>query len=137
MRKTPFIAIIAVALVILVGGSYEGTVETASISIDGMRCGSCSSKVETTLSNQAGVKAVSVDLDAKLATVEYYPSKIGKSELVTAVSSAGFTAGEAACDYSAKKAKAAAGSSCDYSTKKAKTAAAGASCATKAKKTAI
>ena len=137
MKKTPFIAIVAVALVILVGGSYDGNVETASISIDGMRCGSCSSKVETALSNQAGVKAVSVDLDAKLATVEYYPSKVGKAELVTAVSNAGFTAGEAACDYSAKKAKAAAGASCDYSTKKAKTAAAGASCATKAKKTAI
>ena len=80
---------------------------------------------------------MSVDLEAKLATVEYYPSKVGKAQLVTAVSNAGFTAGEAACDYSVKKAKTAAGASCDYSSKKAKTAAAGASCATKTKKTAI
>ncbi|MBH32011.1 MAG: hypothetical protein CMG71_08550 [Candidatus Marinimicrobia bacterium] len=137
MKKIPFIAILAVALVILVGGNYNGSVETASISIDGMRCGSCSSKVETALSNHAGVKTVSVDLDAKMATVEYYPSKVGKAQLVTAVSNAGFMANEAACDYSTKKAKAAAGSSCDYSAKKAKTAAAGASCTTAKKKTAI
>ena len=138
MKRTPFIAIVAVALVILVGGSYDGTLETASISIDGMRCGSCSSKVETALSNQAGVKAVSVDLEAKLATVEYLPSKVGKAQLMTAVANAGFTAGEVACDYSAKKAKTAAtGASCDYSSKKAKTAAAGALCATKTKKPAI
>ncbi|MEE2877099.1 MAG: heavy metal-associated domain-containing protein [Candidatus Neomarinimicrobiota bacterium] len=139
MKKTPLIAIVAVALVILVGGNYDGAVETASISIDGMSCGSCTSKVETVLSKQAGVKTVSVDLDAKLATVEYYPSKVAKAELVTTVSKAGFTASEAACEYSTKKAKTAAaeGASCDYSAKKAKTAAEGASCSSKAKTKAI
>lgn len=131
MKKTPLVAVIAIALVILVGGTYDSNAyETASISIDGMRCGGCTSKVETVLSGKAGVRTVSVDLETSLATVEYYPSKVDQAELVAAVAGAGFTA--AACDLSKKKAE---GASCN--TKKAKTASTGASCGTKDKKTAI
>ena len=107
MKKTSFIAMIALALVILVGGTYDsGSVETASISIEGMTCGGCSSKVETALSAKSGVKNVSVDFDSKLATVEYYPSKVEKTELLSIVSNAGFIANEASCDYNSKEAKA-------------------------------
>ena len=120
MKKTSFFAIIAVAMVILVGGTYETkTVETASISIEGMRCGSCSTKVETALAGQAGVKTVSVNLETKSATVEYYPAKVAKAELIKAVSEAGFAVNEAACEYSAEKAKAAAeGAACNIKSKK-------------------
>ena len=120
MKKTSFFAIIAVAMVILVGGTYEAeTVETASISIEGMRCGSCSTKVETALAGQAGVKTVSVNLETKSATVEYYPAKVAKAELIKAVSEAGFAVNEAACEYSAEKAKAAAeGAACKFKSKK-------------------
>jgi len=120
MKKTSFIAIIAVAMVILVGGTYETkTVETASISIEGMRCGSCSTKVETALAGQAGVKTVSVNFETKSATVEYYPAKVVKAELIKAVSEAGFAVNEAACEYSAEKAKAAAeGAACKFKSKK-------------------
>ena len=120
MKKTSFFAIIIVALVILVGGTYEAeTVETASISVEGMRCGACCTKVETALASQNGVKTVSVNLETKFATVEFYPAKVAKSELVQAVSDAGFAVNEAACEYSSEKAKVAAeGAACNLKSKK-------------------
>ena len=120
MKKTSFFAIIIIAMVILVGGTYEaGTVETASISVEGMRCGACCTKVETALASQNGVKTVSVNLETKFATVEFYPAKVAKSELVQAVSDAGFAVNEAACEYSSEKAKVAAeGAACNLKSKK-------------------
>ena len=120
MKKTSFFAIIIIAMVILVGGTYEAeTVETASISVEGMRCGACCTKVETALASQNGVKTVSVNLETKLATVEFYPAKVAKSELVQAVSDAGFAVNEAACEYSSEKAKVAAeGAACNLKSKK-------------------
>jgi len=120
MKKTSFFAIIVIAMVILVGGTYEtGTVETASISVEGMRCGACCTKVETALASQNGVKTVSVNLETKFATVEFYPAKVAKSELVQAVSDAGFAVNEAACEYSSEKAKVAAeGAACNLKSKK-------------------
>ena len=100
MKKTSFFAIIIIAMVILVGGNYDaGTVETASISVEGMRCGACCTKVETALAGQNGVKTVSVNLETKFATVEYYPAKVAKSALVKAVSDAGFAVNEACLLY--------------------------------------
>ena len=120
MKKTSFFAIIIIAMVILVGGTYETEpVETASISVEGMRCGACCTKVETALARQNGVKTVSVDLETKFATVEFYPAKVAKSELVQVVSDAGFAVNEAACEYSGEKAKAAAeGAACNLKSKK-------------------
>ena len=120
MKKTSFFAIIIIAMVILVGGTYEaGTVETASISVEGMRCGACCTKVETALASQNGVKTVSVNLETKFATVEFYPAKVAKSELIQAVSDAGFAVNEAACEYSSEKAKVAAeGAACNLKSKK-------------------
>ena len=120
MKKTSFFAIIIIAMVILVGGNYDaGTVETASISVEGMRCGACCTKVETALAGQNGVKTVSVNLETKFATVEFYPAKVAKSELVQAVSDAGFAVNEAACEYSSEKAKVAAeGAACNLKSKK-------------------
>ena len=120
MKKTSFFAIIIIAMVILVGGTYEAeTVETASISVEGMRCGACCTKVETALVSQNGVKTVSVNLETKFATVEFYPAKVAKSELVQAVSDAGFAVNEAACEYSSEKAKVAAeGAACNLKSKK-------------------
>ena len=120
MKKTSFFAIIIIAMVILVGGTYEAeTVETASISVEGMRCGACCTKVETALASQNGVKTVSVNLETKFATVEFYPAKVAKLELVQAVSDAGFAVNEAACEYSSEKAKVAAeGAACNLKSKK-------------------
>tara|TARA_Y100001949_G_scaffold156539_1_gene145488 strand:+ start:721 stop:1092 length:372 start_codon:yes stop_codon:yes gene_type:complete len=120
MKKTSFFAIIIIAMVILVGGTYEAeTVETASISVEGMRCGACCTKVETALASQNGVRTVSVNLETKFATVEFYPAKVAKSELVQAVSDAGFAVNEAACEYSSEKAKVAAeGAACNLKSKK-------------------
>ena len=120
MKKTSFFAIIIIAMVILVGGTYEAeTVETASISVEGMRCGACCTKVETALASQNGVRTVSVNLETKFATVEFYPAKVAKSELVQAVSDAGFAVNEAACEYSSEKAKVAAeGAACNVKSKK-------------------
>lgn len=60
------------------------------ISIEGMRCGHCSSNVEKALSAVAGVSAVTVDLAAKSASVEAEES-VSDADLKKAVDDLGFT----------------------------------------------
>ncbi|KAF8069491.1 hypothetical protein HT031_001607 [Scenedesmus sp. PABB004] len=48
----------------------ESNLVELDIKIKGMKCGGCSSRVEDALKAMAHVKAVQVDLESKLATVE-------------------------------------------------------------------
>eukprot|EP00878_Enallax_costatus_P021879 GHUV01023189.1.p1 GENE.GHUV01023189.1~~GHUV01023189.1.p1 ORF type:complete len:157 (+),score=24.89 GHUV01023189.1:116-586(+) len=50
--------------------SMEGNTVEVELKVEGMKCGGCSSRVEKALKAMDHVKAVQVDLDSKLATVE-------------------------------------------------------------------
>ncbi|WIA10107.1 hypothetical protein OEZ85_010314 [Tetradesmus obliquus] len=50
--------------------SMEGMSVELEVKIEGMKCGGCSSRVEEALKAMDHVKAVAVDLESKLATVE-------------------------------------------------------------------
>ena len=62
----------------------------ARIVIDGMVCKSCTSAVTSALERTAGVRAVSVSLESKSASVTYDPSAVDADALVDVVETCGF-----------------------------------------------
>ena len=65
---------------------------TAELHIEGMHCASCVALIEESLTEQAGVTEVAVDLDSCRAVVRYDPGLIGPDELRATIVEAGYTA---------------------------------------------
>ncbi len=59
--------------------------------IDGMSCGHCVKTVTKALESTDGVVLAQVDLESKLAIVEYDPEQTNEDELFNAVRQADFT----------------------------------------------
>lgn len=64
----------------------------AVLNITGMTCAACSARIEKKLGKLAGVSSANVNLTTQKATVEYNPSEIKISEMVSAVISLGYGA---------------------------------------------
>lgn len=64
--------------------------ETATLTIEGMTCASCSNFVEKALNRTPGVKSATVNLASEKATVEYLPGQIDRAGLKAAVEQAGY-----------------------------------------------
>jgi copper chaperone CopZ len=69
----------------------------------GMNCGGCKTKVEKNLANEPGVLNLNADLDNKLVTVNYDPSKTCEKHLAQAIAKLELTcekveAGESHCN---------------------------------------
>jgi copper ion binding protein len=95
----------------------------ARLAIDGMVCGSCTSAVTSALEGTAGVRAVSVSLESKSASVTYDPGSVDADALRDVVEACGFdvTAVDpeaVAEDADARVAKAFAGVASDASPRK-------------------
>ena len=95
----------------------------ARLAIDGMVCGSCTSAVTSALEGTAGVRAVSVSLESKSASVTYDPGSVDADALRDVVEACGFdvTAMDpeaVAEDADARVAKAFAGVASDASPRK-------------------
>lgn len=65
---------------------------TTTLTIKGMSCGNCVRHVESALKKLDGVAAVTVDLAAGQATVEFNPQTVNINGLKQAVSDAGYEA---------------------------------------------
>src|SRR6476620_5125446 len=72
----------------------EATEATASCTLDigGMTCASCVGRVEKALRRVPGVAAAEVNLATEAATVRFHPTQVGLTELITAITRAGYTA---------------------------------------------
>lgn len=57
-------------------------------------CGTCKYNIEKALSLEKGVKSVVLDVDSKIATIVYKPSKTNPDKLRKAISEAGYDADE-------------------------------------------
>lgn len=66
--------------------------QTTTLTIDGMYCQGCVQIVENVIEQQAGVKGVSVSLDAKQARIAHDADKVSPETLAKAVQDAGYTA---------------------------------------------
>ena len=63
--------------------------------IEGMTCGGCARRVESLLSQAAGVQAVRVDLLARTATVRFDPKETSLQGVAQALTAAGYRAAPA------------------------------------------
>ncbi|MFC4769598.1 heavy metal translocating P-type ATPase [Effusibacillus consociatus] len=66
--------------------------EKATLSISGMTCAACSTRVEKALKKVDGVLNANVNLASEKATVEYIPGKTDIDRLIAAVQKAGYQA---------------------------------------------
>ncbi|MBM4161141.1 MAG: heavy-metal-associated domain-containing protein [Ignavibacteria bacterium] len=65
---------------------------TVKLSIEGMHCNNCVTKVDKALRGVEGVKDVKVDLKSSTATVTLASSSVSNKTLLKAVSDAGYSA---------------------------------------------
>ena len=64
-----------------------------TLTIVGMHCAGCAGGVERALKGLSGVSAVSVNLGAGKAVVDFDPDKTNDKEMAKAVKQAGFSVG--------------------------------------------
>lgn len=61
------------------------------ISVDGMKCQSCVKNIEGNIGKVDGVNKITVDLEEKLATVEYQSDLLNENEIAEMIGDMGFT----------------------------------------------
>jgi P-type Cu+ transporter len=66
--------------------------DTTTLDISGMSCASCSSRVESVLSKQAGVINASVNFATEKATIEFDESLTNTTDLISTVEKSGYNA---------------------------------------------
>jgi copper chaperone CopZ len=80
----------------------KSTIDTAYIKTSAL-CGDCKERIESTLNFQKGVRFTELNLETKIATCVYKPSKVSLSELRLALVSVGYDADEMKADPEAVK----------------------------------
>lgn len=76
----------------IVAGNKSSVTVTCRISIQGMRCQSCVKNIEGNISTKDGIKQIKVNLEEKMATVEYDASVTSQLDVVGMISDMGFEA---------------------------------------------
>lgn len=69
---------------------YSVSAQTVTLSVDGMHCASCSSRVEKALSETPGVLEASVNLATETARVRYLEGAVSRTDLVRVVRESGY-----------------------------------------------
>ena len=92
MKNLLSVALIFMLALTVVSVAGEKKVE---IKVDGMTCGACVGKVQTTLEKADGVKNAEVSLKNSSAVVLYDDSKTDEKSLKKAINSTGFKAVDA------------------------------------------
>lgn len=77
-----------------VNTTRSGTVKDAVISVEGMMCISCVSRVKRKLHSLDGVDSIQVDLESKRASFIYDNANVNIEEIRQAINDLGYTAGE-------------------------------------------
>ncbi|MBI3185952.1 MAG: heavy-metal-associated domain-containing protein [Myxococcales bacterium] len=67
-------------------------IKTATLSVEGMTCASCTVTVRMSLKKLDGVKEATVKLDERRAIVQYDPAKLTPQQMADAVTKAGYKA---------------------------------------------
>ncbi len=89
MRRSMF-KLSVLALTLGVGAAFAASLETATLAVEKMTCGTCPIVVKKAPTKVSGVSAASVDFDKKTATVTFDPDKTSVDRLTRATTEAGF-----------------------------------------------
>jgi len=84
--------LLAVALALSPLAALAGAPQTVTLDVKNMTCVVCPITVRKALEKVQGVASVTVDLDAKTATVTFDPDKTNAAALVRATAEAGYPA---------------------------------------------
>jgi copper chaperone CopZ len=131
MKNISKILMIAIIAVTFVGGTlFAEDAKEAKIQTNA-HCGSCKTKIENGLGKVDGVIKSEVNMDTKIATVSYYPSKTSETTLVKTVADLGYTATAAKSADCAKSCEGMSKEECASKCKSAKTSGKDACCPSK------
>ena len=100
MKKIILIASLFLSCITL--GQKKQTIDTVYIKTSSL-CGDCKERIESALNFQKGVKFSELNLDTKIATCVYKPSKVSLNELRLALVRVGYDADEMKADPEAVK----------------------------------
>jgi copper chaperone CopZ len=100
MKKIILIASLFISCITL--GQKKQTVDTVYIKTSAL-CGDCKERIETALNFQKGVKFSELNLETKVATCVYKPTKVTLAQLRLALVRAGYDADEMKADPEAVK----------------------------------
>lgn len=81
-------------------GQTAKKVEEVKIKTSAM-CGMCKERIEKNMAFEKGVTAVSLDVETKIVTISYKPSKTNVEELCKAISKIGYDANDVPADKAA------------------------------------
>jgi len=100
--KTMKSIFLTVSMLLLAAGSFaqeaeKKAVETVKIKTTA-ECDMCKNTIEKKLIYEKGVKSVSVDVDSRIATVEYKTAKTDVAKIREAISDLGYDADEVKAD---------------------------------------
>ncbi len=97
--------IIAITFLLLFGMTLAGNAQTNKVETIKIKtsavCGSCKTRIENGLSNEKGIKEISLDLDTKIVTVKYLTAKTNPDEIRLAISKLGYDADDVKADKAA------------------------------------
>jgi len=65
--------------------------ETATLTVNGMKCGGCENSVISKLSELAGIESVKASHKDNQVVVDYYPAIIDLDKIEDAIAAAGYT----------------------------------------------
>jgi periplasmic mercuric ion binding protein len=77
------------------GNHRNASVQEVNIRVEGARCEMCARSIAEAVESIEGVESVNVDLEKKVATVEYIPDRTDIASLETAIANAGYDANDA------------------------------------------
>jgi periplasmic mercuric ion binding protein len=90
MRRLAFTSSPVLSMLLAAGAAFAAPLQTATLAVENMTCGTCPIVVKKALERVSGVRATSVDYDKKTATVTFDPDKTSTERLTQATTEAGF-----------------------------------------------
>jgi periplasmic mercuric ion binding protein len=90
MPRSTLGSVPALAMLLAAGAALAAPLQTATLAVENMTCGTCPIVVKKALERVPGVSATAVDFDKKTATVTFDPDKASTARLTQATTEAGF-----------------------------------------------
>ena len=90
MHRSSFGSLSLVSLLIAAGVALAAPLQTATLAVENMTCGTCPIVVKKALERLPGVSSTTVDFDKKTATVTFDPERTTSAKLTQATTEAGF-----------------------------------------------
>lgn len=90
MPRVILVSLPLFGILVATGVAFAAPLQTATLAVENMTCGTCPIVVKRALERMPGVSSTTVDFDKKTATVTFDPDKVTSAKLTQATTEAGF-----------------------------------------------